>query len=262
MADMMQYTPGTGLFHRTNAMAKIVFTVAMLFAAFLINDIFILAGLVVLVLAAAAFSGLLKELLRQIPLLIVLGLLLVVLTVLTMPSGDVLFYLIPGSLVSSGQAHLPVTTGAVAFAVTMSLRFAVLVFSFQIFVMSTQPRDMVNALYRLHVPGDYTLMFLIAMRFIPTLQREGTRINEAQLSRGYAPHGGLIGKIEQLGPVVLPMMLNAVAKADTLGLTIDMRGYRKTGNSGRQIIYGGADIALILFSVILVAALAVLRFVM
>lgn len=259
MADMMQYAPGTGLFHRTNAVAKIIFTAAMLFAAVLTNDIAALAGLVVLVLAAAAFSGLLKELLKQIPLLIVLSLLLVVLTVLTMPSGDVLFYLIPAGYLSE-SARLPITAGAVGFAAAMSLRFAVLVFSFQIFVMSTQPRDMVNALYKMHVPGDYALMFLIAMRFIPTLQREGIRINEAQLSRGYAPHGGLIGKIEQLGPVVLPMMLNAVAKADTLGLTIDMRGYRKNTASKRKIIYTGTDYVLILFSAAVIAVLLAVRF--
>ena len=87
------------------------------------------------------------------------------------------------------------------FAVLMALRFAVLIFSFQLLVISTQPRDLVNALYTLRIPGDYALMFLIAIRFIPTLQREGVRINEAQLSRGYFPGGGVIGKLKQLGPV-------------------------------------------------------------
>lgn len=153
------------------------------------------------------------------PLLIILGLALVVLTILTNATGDVLFYLLPNGL-------LPITTGAILFAVQMVFRFAVLIFAFQLLVISTQPRDLVNALYTLWVPGDYALMFLIAIRFIQTLQREGARINEAQLSRVYSPGGGVIGKIKQLGPVILLLMLNSLVKADTLGLTIDTWGYR------------------------------------
>ncbi|WNY23659.1 Energy-coupling factor transporter transmembrane protein EcfT [Methanimicrococcus hongohii] len=251
MDDIMQYTPGNGLFHRLNAMTKIIFAVGMLFAAVLTNNLYILAAMIVFVAVLAVVSGLGKALLKQVPIIIVLSVLLVLLTVLTMKDGDVLFNLIP-----IGKGYVSVTTGAVLFAVTMSFRFAVLISSFQMLVISTKPSELVNALYVLHVPSDYALMFLIAIRFIPTLQREGARINEAQLSRGYNPGGGFIGKMKQTGPVMLPLMLNSLSKADTLGLTIDMRGYRKASENKRKIKYKALDVLMILITLAILIAMA------
>ena len=66
----------------------------------------------------------------------------------------------------------------------------ILICAFQLFVISTQPRDIVHTMERMKIPIDYTLMFLVALRFIPTLQIEGIRIHEAQLARGYNPGRG------------------------------------------------------------------------
>jgi energy-coupling factor transport system permease protein len=76
------------------------------------------------------------------------------------------------------------------------------------------------------MPIDYILMFIIALRFIPTLQIEGQRIHEAQLARGYNPGTGMIGKIKSVAPIVIPLVSNALLRSNVLGLTIDMRGYR------------------------------------
>ena len=69
-------------------------------------------------------------------------------------------------------------------------------------------------------------MFVIAFRFIPTLQIEGRRIHKAQLARGYQPGTGLMGKLRSVSPIVIPLVSNALSRANTLGLTTDIRGYR------------------------------------
>ncbi|MDY0266381.1 MAG: energy-coupling factor transporter transmembrane component T [Methanimicrococcus sp.] len=253
MDDIMQYVPGNGFFHKLNAMTKLIFAVGMLFAAVLTSNLSLLAAIVLFVAALAVLSGLGKALLKQLPLLLFLSLLLMLLTVLTMKTGNVLFYLIP-----IGSGYISVTDGAILFAAAMSLRFVVLISSFQMLIISTKPGELVNTLYVLRVPNDYALMFLIAVRFIPTLQREGVRINEAQLSRGYHPGGGVIGKVKQIGPVMLPLMLNSLSKADTLGLTIDMRGYRKAAENKRKIKYTGLDFIIIITVIIILGIIAFL----
>jgi len=255
MDDIMQFTPGNGLFHRLNAMTKIIFAVGMLIAAVLTDNQYILAAMIVFIVMLAVVSGLGKALLKQFPIIVLLSILLILLTILTMKNGNILFHLIP-----IGSGYIPVTDGAILFAVTMILRFTVLISSFQMLVISTKPSELVNALYVLHIPSDYALMFLIAIRFIPTLQREGVRINEAQLSRGYNPGGGLIGKIKQTGPVMLPLMLNSLAKADTLGLTIDMRGYRKAAEHRRKIKYHFLDFLMIFIAAAILITTAAITF--
>ena len=102
----------------------------------------------------------------------------------------------------------------------------ILIFAFQLFLISTQPRDLVNAMEKVGLPIDYILMFIIALRFIPTLQIEGQRIHEAQLARGFNPGTGFVGKIRSVAPIAIPLVSNALLRSNVLGLTIDMRGYR------------------------------------
>ena len=72
-------------------------------------------------------------------------------------------------------------------------------------------------------------MFIITLRFMPNLQIERKRIQEAQLARGYSPGTGVMGKIRSVAPIVVPLVSNALLRSTVLVLTIDMRGYR-TGN--------------------------------
>jgi energy-coupling factor transport system permease protein len=128
----------------------------------------------------------------------------------------------------------------------------VLICVFQLFVISTQPRDIVHTMERMKIPVDYTLMFLIALRFIPTLQIEGKRIHEAQLARGYNPGTGILGKVRSVAPIVIPLVSNALARATVLGLTIDIRGYRtRTRTRIREFAFQTRDYATI---IILIAA--------
>ncbi|MDN7025262.1 energy-coupling factor transporter transmembrane protein EcfT [Methanoculleus sp. FWC-SCC1] len=237
MPEIMQYINRDSYFHRVNPLTKVVFTVVVVVLAVILTDVAALTLLVGLILLAAAVSGLARELLRQAPLLVSLAVSLLLLTVLTLQSGEVLGYLIP---IFGG--YVPITTGAVDLAASMTLRFVAMIFAFQLFIVSTQPRDLVQVMDRLHMPVDYTLMFLIALRFIPSLQLEGKRIHEAQLARAYAPGKGLMGKIRSLFPVVIPLVSNSLGKANVLGLTIDLRGYRNgMRTSMRDLGFGTAD---------------------
>ena len=184
------------------------------------------------------------ELARQVPMLLFLSAGLILLTILTMQSGAVVGYLIPSAVPIIG-GNIPITTGALNFAIVLSLRFFAMLFAFQMIVISTQPRDLVGALQQIRLPVDYTLMLLIAIRFIPTLQLEGKRIQEAQLARAYNPGEGVIGKVRSLTPIIIPLVSNALGKANVLGLTIDLRGLRtmeRTPSPDKQ--YGAADYAM------------------
>jgi energy-coupling factor transport system permease protein len=225
----MQYVTRESAFHRLHPLTKLIFAVVVVALAVLTSDTVMLAALAGAVVAVAIASGLARDLLRQVPLLISLAVSLLALTIITIRSGEIICYLVPPSVPVIGGAF-PVTVGAIDLALAMSLRFAAMLFAFQLLVISTQPRDLVHVMDRLRMPVDYTLMFLIALRFIPSLQLEGKRIHEAQLARAYNPGKGLAGKIRGLFPIIIPLVSNSLGKATVLGLTIDLRGYR----SGRR----------------------------
>jgi energy-coupling factor transport system permease protein len=225
MAEILQYVHKDGFFHRLHPFSKILFIIVASVMCVLATGIPFLILMVAALLILAYASHLHREVIQQLRLVLVMSVVFVIITVLTMPNGATLGYLVPQGVPAIGGS-LPITVGAIGIGLVLALRFMVLIFAFQLFLISTQPRDLVHSMEKLHMPIDYILMFIIALRFIPTLQIEGRRIHEAQLARGYNPGSGMIGKIKSVAPIVIPLVSNALLRSNVLGLTIDMRGYR------------------------------------
>ncbi len=225
MNEILNYVSTVSVLHRMPVLLKLAAVAGIVAASVLIHSAAQLGILVLGIALVAGIAGLHRDLVRQLPLLLSLSVALLLLTVVTMQSGETLFLLIPpvpGVLAGA----IPVTSGAVAFTAVLSLRFFAMLFAFQLLIMSTKPTELNKALIALRLPVDYVLMFIIALRFIPSLQLEGQRIHEAQMARGYNPGKGVAGKVRSLRPLLIPLVSNSLAKTRVLGLTIDMRGYR------------------------------------
>jgi energy-coupling factor transport system permease protein len=251
MAEILSYVHKEGFFHRLHPFTKIAFIFLFGLMSILSTHLPFLVLLVIAVLIVSYCANLGPEVIQQFKLIAIMSVILIGLTIITMPSGETIGYLIPSVITGMG-GHIPITTGAIDFGLVLTLRFMVLICVFQLFVISTQPRDIVHTMERMKVPIDYTLMFLIALRFIPTLQIEGRRIHEAQLARGYNPGTGILGKVRSVAPIVVPLVSNALARATVLGLTIDIRGYRtETRIRIREFVFHTRDYATI---IVLIAA--------
>lgn len=254
MAEILQYIRIDGMFHRMNALTKICFLMVVIVLAILSTSPPVLAGMILLVFLCAVAGRFGRDLLAQVPMLIFLSAGLLLLTVLTMQSGEVLGYLIPTAIPVIG-GHIAITSGALNFAAILSMRFFVMLFAFQLMIISTQPRDLVTALQRLRLPVDYSLMLLIAIRFIPSLQLEGKRIQEAQRARAFNPGTGLKGRVKELTPIIIPLVSNALGKANVLGLTIDLRGLRTMERTpGLDRPFGMPDYVLAVLTMVLLGA--------
>jgi energy-coupling factor transport system permease protein len=225
MAEILQYVHKDAFLHRLHPYTKIAFIFVVSVMCIIATDMVFLTLMVLALLAVAAYSRLLAESLQQLKLIFVMSVIFILITIITMPNGDILGYLIPQGVPVIGGL-IPVTSGGLTIGLVLTLRFMVLIFAFQLFLISTQPRDLVNAMEKVGLPVDYILIFIIALRFIPTLQIEGQRIHEAQLARGFNPGKGFIGKIRSVAPIAIPLVSNALLRSNVLGLTIDMRGYR------------------------------------
>jgi energy-coupling factor transport system permease protein len=225
MAEILQYVHKDAFLHRLHPYTNILFIILVSIMAIITTDIPFLILMVIALLAFAAYGKLLFESLNQLKLILVMSVVFILITIITMPNGETLGYIIPQGVPVIGGL-IPVTVGGLMIGVVLTLRFMILIFAFQLFLISTQPRDIVHAMEKIRLPIDYILMFIIALRFIPTLQIEGQRIHEAQLARGFNPGTGFLGKIRSVSPIVIPLVSNALLRSNVLGLTIDMRGYR------------------------------------
>ncbi|MDD1729692.1 MAG: energy-coupling factor transporter transmembrane protein EcfT [Methanospirillum sp.] len=254
MTEILQYIPGNGILHRLNPVTKVVIVVLIVAMSVLTPSVLFLAGLILVIAFGASVSGMHREISKQIPFLILLGVFLLLVTTLTIQGGTTYFTLIPASVPVIG-GMLQVTESGIGLGLLFTCRFIVMILSFHLFIVTTKPSELVTGLLAFHMPVDYILMFLIALRFIPSLQLEAMRIHEAQLSRGYNPGTGVIGKVKSLRPIMIPLMANSLAKTQVLGLTLDMRGYRskKTLPFHELEFHHNDGFALIFISLVVIA---------
>jgi energy-coupling factor transport system permease protein len=123
--------------------------------------------------------------------------------------------------------------------VALVVRFCALVLLFGLASFCISTTDLIKglgALMRplewLHLPvRDFILIIQVTLRFIPLLALTAERIAKAQASRGAdwgGKKGGLIAKAHRVVPILVPLFIQALHKAEVMALAMDSRGYRTT----------------------------------
>ena len=129
-------------------------------------------------------------------------------------------------------------SGALLGIVLITVRFVLVVAIMVVFMATTSPTEITSAiekslgfLERIGVPiSTFALVLSISLRFIPTILEETNRIINAQVSRGSDfNEGNLIQKIKKFIPILIPLFIATLKRADELATAMEVRGYSTTG---------------------------------
>jgi energy-coupling factor transport system permease protein len=109
---------------------------------------------------------------------------------------------------------------------------------------------------------ELALIMSIALRFIPILTDETSRIMNAQKARGANfETGGLIRRVKAMLPILIPLLISAFRRADELGDAMDARCYAgsKVRTKYKKLTFTWRDIVSATFGLLLLAGVIVLR---
>jgi energy-coupling factor transport system permease protein len=118
--------------------------------------------------------------------------------------------------------------------------------------MSTDPTALVRSLVQqAHLPARFAYPALAAYRFLPLLQTEFETIRLAHRLRGVGRSRGATGWLREQGRLTLPLLANAIRRAERVALAMDARGFgsRTARSHYRTIPFDSADLALVLAAV-------------
>ena len=257
-----QYFPGDTILHRLDPRTKLILTFLYIVCVFTAKN-FISYGVVLLFLIiSVALSRIsLRTILRGMrPLLFII----IFTAIINM------FY-VPGvELAHIGP--LKITDEGIKTAVFMTLRILMLVTGTFLLMYTTAPialtdglETLMGILKRVRLPvHELALMMSIALRFIPTLIEETDKIMSAQKARGANfETGRLTERARALLPLLVPLFVSALRRADELAVAMESRCYH--GGEGRtrmkQLKYHGRDFgALALGAVLLCGMIAMSMF--
>ena len=121
----------------------------------------------------------------------------------------------------------------------------------------TRISDLANALVQvLHLPYKYAFTLTTAIRFIPQFLEEMGGIMEAQTARGVEfDTKNAFRKLGLMLPLCAPLLISSVRRSEATAVAAEVRGFRlRTRASGyKQYPFAPADLAVLLFSVLLIA---------
>ena len=135
---------------------------------------------------------------------------------------------------------IEIYSGGLVSAGFLIIRLFLLVMGSSLLTLTTTPVSLTDGIESLLAPlkwikipvHDIALIMSIALRFIPILTDETSRIMNAQKARGADfETGGLIKRIKSIIPILIPLLISAFRRADELGDAMDARCY--AGSSAR-----------------------------
>jgi energy-coupling factor transport system permease protein len=129
--------------------------------------------------------------------------------------------------------QLDITQQGLISGISHTMRLVLLITLASLLTMTTSPMELTDSLEKLFSPfkrfrlpvHEFALMTTLALRFIPILLLEAQKIKNAQLSRGLALEGSLFQRVKNVVPMVLPLFISAIRRADDLAVAMQARHY-------------------------------------
>jgi len=259
-----QYLPTGSALHRLDPRAKLVMITFFLIGIVFGDSVSGLLAALAIVLAALAWARIpLCYAVRGVRPALSFLLLLALLQVFTIPQNDV-------GMVLWRWWRIAITLTDLYKAALLLLRFVVLIIGLSLFSLTTSTAELTHGvehllrpLQRLGLPAhEFSLVVVIALRFVPLLAMEAERIAKAQASRG-ADFGrgrsNVFKRTWRMLPLLVPLFVTALRRAELLILAMEARCY--TGGKGRtHLIHFRArlsDIVAVLLVLLLFVVLVV-----
>jgi energy-coupling factor transport system permease protein len=155
-----------------------------------------------------------------------------------------------------------ITTDGLLFGVAMGLRVGLLLAAAGVWMMVTSPQKMTLGLLKMGLPYKAGLTMSTAIRFIPLINAERSKIMEAQRARGLnAGKGSLLSRLKKYVAIIGPMVLRSVDLGEMLATAMDARGFgaREGTTSMSDIHMAPWDWVIIVLCVVAVFAGLALR---
>lgn len=221
-----QYFPGESFVHRLDPRVKIYGLFVFLICVFIVNNLLMYIPLAFILWGVTYNAKIpVKLLLKGIKSLRFIIILTFLINIFATPGEVLLKFWI-----------FNITREGIYFASFMGLRLIFLVTSSSLLTLTTSPIALTDGLESIMKPlskigfpsHQLAMMMTIALRFIPTLFDEATKIMKSQSARGADfESGNIFKRAKNLVPLLVPLFINSFRRADELATAMEARCYHR-----------------------------------
>lgn len=136
--------------------------------------------------------------------------------------------LIYGSrMVLLGSGKYALTAEQLFYEINIILKYLTIVPSIFIFMVTTNPSELAASLNRLGVHYNVGYSIAIALRYIPDVQNDFSKIKNAQMARGIemSKKGRLLDRIKATTAIIFPLVFSSMNRIDTISTAMELRSF-------------------------------------
>jgi energy-coupling factor transport system permease protein len=213
------YVAGSSPLHRAHPYTPLAVAAAILLVAFTVTGPLAVWSLVAVSVGLALLGGVARPIAG--PALVLVLPIWVVLFVLHGLLGDAPRVPVAGAVTLSEPG--------IARAMVLGGRIGAIVIASLVTLATISPARLVEAMTDRGVPFGRIFLLVSTLTFLPRTRLRARGILEAQQARGLRLRGSPAARFRALGPVVLPLVLGALAEVDEQVLALDARGATSAG---------------------------------
>lgn len=205
--------------HRLHPVVRLLGMVVLFIAAFVVEDPLGQVPLVGLLLGLAVWTRSLSNLYR---LRLLIGLIFVMTFLIW-----TLFYGPDGQPPLLAVAGLEISHTAPWFALGMATKLVVILCAGILFLSVTRIEELAYALHRVGLPYKVGFTMSLAFRLVPVFLDAAGTVVQAQRCRGLDfDEGGLWERLRRYIPVIVPVFMGALRRADNMAMALEARGFQ------------------------------------
>ncbi len=244
-----QYLDHRSIVHRLNPTVKVFALFIMFWSVYWVDHPLALLPLGILLAATAQFTGSWPNFYR----LRWLFILLIFFTTLAW----MVFYRKGPALINTPIIHL--SRASLVFGFGRGLKLAELLATSVLFLSTTKVEEFTAGLQRLGVPYRVGFAITLSFRLVPLFIDSALTVVQAQRLRGYDfNQGGPFERVKRYVPVVIPVFMGALRKANNMAMALEARGFGVSATPSSYIDYPIAARDRVAFA--LLAAIGVVYF--
>ena len=126
------------------------------------------------------------------------------------------------------------------------------------FILTTNPSEFAASMNKIGVSYKISYSIAIALRYIPDVQADFTKIKHAQEARGIemSSKAGLIDRIKNVSSILFPLIFTSMDRIDVVSNAMELRGFgknkKRTWYSGKKLSSKdiGVIVVVLIFAVV------------
>ena len=253
MSRLLTYDPKDTWIHRLSGITKLIFFLAWSIVSMITYDTRVLVFMLVSSLIIFRVSKIERTQISTVFKFILFFLCLNLLAIFIFsPYEGVKIYGTRTDLLHIA-GNYTITTEQLFYELNIMIKYFTVIPAVLMFILTTNPSEFAASMNKIGVSYKISYSIAIALRYVPDVQADFTKIKHAQEARGIemSSKSGLIDRIKNVSAILFPLIFTSMDRIDVVSNAMELRGFgknkKRTWYSGKKLTARDITVIVVVF---------------